>query len=193
MPYGYRVSKAHLSPNDWASAALEAMADGGVAAVAVEALAPRVGASKGSFYWHFQDRGALLEAALQLWEANRTDAIIAVLDEIDDPMERLRRLFGIAFGDRHAGRIEAAMTAQPAHPRVAPVLQRVTERRIDWATQVFTDLGFTPAEARIRGLITYNAYLGFFAVAQGHPKAVPEQGAALTTYVETLLEILTRR
>jgi AcrR family transcriptional regulator len=187
------MPKTRLSPDDWANAALEAMADGGVAAVAVEALAPRVGASKGSFYWHFQDRGALLEAALHLWETTRTDAIIAVLDETDDPMERLRRLFGIAFGDRHAGRIEAAMTAQPAHPRVAPVLQRVTERRIGFLTQAFTDLGFTPAEARTRALITYNAYLGFFAVAQGHPKAVPEPGAGLTTYVETLLEILTRR
>jgi AcrR family transcriptional regulator len=136
------MPKTRLSPNDWANAALEAMVDGGVAAVAVEALAPRVGASKGSFYWHFQDRAALLDAALQLWESTRTEAIIAVLEDVDDPLDRLRRLFVIAFGDRRAGRIEAALTAQPAHPRVVPVLQRVTERRIEFLTQAFTDLGF---------------------------------------------------
>jgi AcrR family transcriptional regulator len=155
-------------------------------------LAPRVGASKGSFYWHFQDRGALLEAALLLWEATRTEALIAVIEEADDPLDRLRRAFLIAFADRRAGRIEAALTAQPAHPRVAPVLQRVTERRIDFITEVFSDLGFAPKDARIRALITYNVYLGFFAVAQGHPDAVPEPGPELDAYIETLLEILTR-
>lgn len=187
------MPKTRLSPNDWASAALEAMADGGVAAVAVEALAPRVGASKGSFYWHFQDRAALLEAALHLWEATRTEAIIAVLEDVEDPLDRLRRLFVTAFGDRRAGRIEAALTAQSADPRVALVIQRVTERRIDFLTEVFTGLGFPPADARTRALITYHTYLGFFAVAQGHPSSVPEPGPALASYVETLLEMLTRR
>ena len=64
-------------PSDWARAALEAIAEGGMSAVTVEALGPKVGASKGSFYWHFQDRAALLEAALELWEEERTEAIMA--------------------------------------------------------------------------------------------------------------------
>ena len=42
-----------LSAEDWAQAALDLIAEQGVAAVAVEPLARRLGVTKGSFYWHF--------------------------------------------------------------------------------------------------------------------------------------------
>lgn len=187
------MTKTQLTPADWTTAALEAIADGGVAAVIVEALAPRVGASKGSFYWHFQDRAALLEAALDMWETRRTEAIVAELQDVEDPRERLRRLFEIALGNPYGGRIEAALTAQPAHPQVAPVLKRVTERRLGFLGEVFADLGFDAEDSRHRALITYTAYLGFFSVAQGQPHAVPRTGRELDAYVETLVQILTRR
>ena len=46
------------------------IAEEGVAAVAVEALARRLGVTKGSFYWHFKNREALLQAALKRWETD---------------------------------------------------------------------------------------------------------------------------
>src|SRR5262245_51259246 len=64
-------SRRRLTPADWA--------DAGLAAVAVEPLATRLGTTKGSFYWHFRSREALLEAALARWEEQTTTA---VLDEI---------------------------------------------------------------------------------------------------------------
>jgi AcrR family transcriptional regulator len=187
------VTKTRLTPSDWATAALEAIADGGVAAVIVEALAPRVGASKGSFYWHFQDRSALLEAALEMWETARTEAIVAELQDVEDPLERLRRLLGIAFNNPHGGRIEAALNAQPAHPQVAPVLERVTERRIGFIAEAFGDLGFGAEDARHRALIFYTTVLGFFSMMQGQPHVVPRSGPELESYAETLLQILTSR
>src|SRR4051794_41764716 len=60
--------KRQLTAEDWTQAALDALARGGVAAVAVEPIAKSLGATKGSFYWHFADRNALLESALDLWE-----------------------------------------------------------------------------------------------------------------------------
>src|SRR5260370_1248821 len=54
-----------LTRDDWITAALRAIADGGLAAVGVEPLAARLGATKGSFYWHFENRDALLEAAIR--------------------------------------------------------------------------------------------------------------------------------
>src|SRR3546814_8458026 len=49
-----------LSAEDWAQAALDLIAEQGVSAVAVEPLARRLGVTKGSFYWHFPSREALL-------------------------------------------------------------------------------------------------------------------------------------
>ena len=58
---------------------------GGVAAVAVEPLAKVLQTTKGSFYWHFADRNALLEATLELWELRDTDRVMASLDETRTP------------------------------------------------------------------------------------------------------------
>ena len=65
--------------------------------MAVEPLAKELGTTKGSFYWHFADRNALLEATLGLWEARDTDRVIAAIDESQDVMTRLRNLLGLAF------------------------------------------------------------------------------------------------
>ena len=53
-----------LGRHDWVDAALRALTVGGLASLSVERLATELGATKGSFYWHFKDRAALIEATL---------------------------------------------------------------------------------------------------------------------------------
>src|SRR5260370_13753711 len=69
--------QGRLTRDDWITAALRAIADGGLAAVGVEPLAARLGATKGSFYWHFENRDALLEAAIGRWEKETTTDVVA--------------------------------------------------------------------------------------------------------------------
>ena len=44
----------------WIEEGLRALAAGGPEAVRVETLAATLGVSKGGFYWHFNDRSALM-------------------------------------------------------------------------------------------------------------------------------------
>src|SRR5829696_6845194 len=88
-----------LKAEDWVEAARAVMAEGGIEAVAVEPLARQLGVTKGSFYWHFKDRRALLEATLERWEEESTEARIAASRRISDPRERLIRLGEEIFGD----------------------------------------------------------------------------------------------
>ena len=91
------VSKPRPGPltrSDWARAALAAIARGGIAAVAVESIAADLGATKGSFYWHFKNRDALIQAALDMWEQSRTESVIEALEREPDPAERLSKLLG---------------------------------------------------------------------------------------------------
>src|SRR5829696_7253917 len=62
LRYGQVEERARtpLSRRAWTHAALEAIAEGGLAAVAVAPLAIRLGATKGSFYWHFASRESLV-------------------------------------------------------------------------------------------------------------------------------------
>ena len=92
-----KPARSSLTPADWAVAAFRAVARGGVDAVAVERIAAELGATKGSFYWHFKNRDALIEAALDEWERRLTENVIERLEREPDPGQRLKKLLAAEF------------------------------------------------------------------------------------------------
>ncbi|TFC85041.1 TetR/AcrR family transcriptional regulator [Cryobacterium sp. TMT3-29-2] len=129
--------RQRLSSTAWAEAAYSALAEGGLGAVAVEPLAVRIGATKGSFYSHFASRDELITAVVALWEKRTTDAVIVWLDSDTDPESRLRRLFSAVSEAAGRDPIEIHLRAASEHPLVEPVLRRVVQRRIAY-TQIPT-------------------------------------------------------
>jgi AcrR family transcriptional regulator len=154
-----------LSAEDWAQAALDLIAEEGVAAVAVEPLARRLGVTKGSFYWHFPSREALLKAALERWEAVEQETVFGTLEAVSDPRERLRQLFHLVAHEVKSHVIYAELLKALDHPVVQPVMQRVSERRLDYLTASFRQAGLARVEAQQRARLTYAAYLGFLQLS----------------------------
>jgi AcrR family transcriptional regulator len=183
--------RRRLGPQDWAAAALEALAGGGIGAIAVEPLAERLGTTKGSFYYHFANREELLRAALQLWEQQHTVAVNAAVDAVsDDPRRQLRELVKRAVGMAERDPIGLALLANADHPIVAPVLERVTGLRLDYLTGLFERLGQPRAAARRRALLTYSAYLGHAQLAHASPGLLPHSPATRRAYLDVALEAL---
>lgn len=190
--------RKRLDRHEWAAAALDAVADGGLAAVAVEPIAARLGATKGSFYWHFRNRDALVEAALELWERRNTEGVIAAITAEPDARAALRSLMSAVLGSvvaepgdlarGHA--VEVALQADGRHPLVAAALDRVSRRRQEHLTTLFTQLGFDDRDARHRALVTFTAYLGHVQLARATPDLVP-RGAELEAYLDGMLAALT--
>ena len=158
-----------LTPGDWARAALAAIARGGIAAVAVESVAADLGATKGSFYWHFKNRDALIQAALDMWEQSRTESVIEHLDQEPDPAERLRKLLEAAFEGSPADRAEIALLANPEHPAAIAAVRRVADRRIGYIAQQLEKLGWEQGEARDRSVVLYYIYAGYLQMAHVAP------------------------
>src|ERR1043166_4775571 len=78
MPAARRKPKdkvVRLDGEAWIAAAFDALADRGIDAVRVEPLAKSLAITKGSFYWHFADRRALIDAMLAAWSEGRIAAI----------------------------------------------------------------------------------------------------------------------
>jgi AcrR family transcriptional regulator len=168
------------------------MAEGGISAVAVEPLAVRVGASKGSFYWHFSGRAAVIEAALNAWE-QRTTRTIGDLHAVQDPRQRVGRLFRSIFRDSSAVRLELALALEGDHPTVRRVVRRVTSRRLTFLGVAFGELGFERLEARRQAVAAYSAHLGVLALRASGCDFVPRRRAELTAYLDGLLDLLARR
>ncbi len=183
---------SRLTAHDWARAALAAVGEQGLPGVAVEPLAARLGATKGSFYWHFANRDALVEAALELWEQTHTDAIIEAVDGAGSPAAVLRALFDrVMYGG--GGAIEVTLLAAADHPLVGPAMRRVVSRRLDYIRDQFLALGCDRAEADRRALLAYTAYLGGTQLGIRVPSALPfdpTDTAAHKAYVDSVLAML---
>lgn len=161
IPLADRTERSRLTAADWEGAALDLIAEQGVAAVAVEPLARRLGVTKGSFYWHFANRDALLEATLRRWEHADAEDLMAQVDRIVDPRERLVELFRRTSREMRSHVIYSALLKALDHPAVQPVMQRVSQRRIQYLAVAFRSLGMSRREAMDRGRLAYSAYVGF--------------------------------
>jgi AcrR family transcriptional regulator len=146
----------------WAEAALDALARGGLAAVAVEPIARELGVTKGSFYWHFRSREQLIEVALARWEEQGTEGVIAAGSRHADARGRLRRLFEAALERPREGFLVVHLTAAAADPLVGPVLERVTKARVAHVAALYQACGLAPADATHRAVLAYAAYLGLY-------------------------------
>ena len=154
-----------LSADDWAQAALDQIAEQGVSAVAVEPLARRLGVTKGSFYWHFPSRDALLQAALERWETHEQDEVFGQLEGITNPAQRLGALFKLVANEVQSHVIYSELLKALDNPAVQPVIGRVSKRRLDYLMLAFRQVGMPRAEAQNRAHLTYAAYVGFLQLS----------------------------
>ena len=161
-----------LTPEDWARAALKAIARGGIDAVAVEPIAAELGATKGSFYWHFKNRDALIEAALERWAQRKTEAVIEHLESEPDPARRLRIVVEGGLERGPNDRVEVALLANPGHPAAVRAVRRVAERRISYMADQLMALGWDSQDARDRAVLLAYVYVGNLHLAHIAPKVV---------------------
>lgn len=186
-----RQDRRRLSANDWTEAALTALGEGGVPAVAVEPLAARLGTTKGSFYWHFANREALLEAALSLWEQRFTEATISAVAAEPDPAARLRMLFTRVSRDAEHSPVSVSVLASAGHELVGPVVRRVMERRMSYVIGLFEEVGFPPEVALQRAVLGLTAHVGHSQLAVRLPGLLPlGTEDRLDGYIDAAVELL---
>jgi AcrR family transcriptional regulator len=148
-----------------------------------------MGVTKGSFYWHFQNRDELVHAALEAWERDQSVDVVTRYGAIEDPRRRLRVLLFAAFEDIENGKFFAALGVSSEDPRVRPYLRRATERRLTFGIEAFQALGLSLAESRERALLAYAAYTGYFQLLRATPEAVSAV-TDLSGYVRRLADAL---
>jgi AcrR family transcriptional regulator len=162
-------------PTSWIDEGLRALADGGPDAVRIEPLARALGVTKGGFYWHFDDRRALLEEMLERWEWVSVDEVIERIEGGGgEPRAKLRRLSAVA-SSRHEElgidplRIDLAVRDWARRDRaVARRLRRVDNRRMDYMRSLFG--AFCPDEDDVeaRCMVFYSLWIGSDFIAAEH-------------------------
>ena len=186
------MKPANLTADDWAQAALQVIAKGGISAVSIESIARDLGVTKGSFYWHFRSRKDLLRAAMALWEKQETDEIIALAQSIPDPRKRIQEVFRTATDKEHAGRLMLALAAASSDPDIRDFMARATQRRLDFIAECYEALGQPPEEARRWATFAYSTFVGGLQLARDNPGALPH-GQELQEYLRLCISTLIPR
>ncbi len=181
-------SKPGAQPKTLGAEAWRALSELGVEGVRVEPLAARLGVTKGSFYWHFEDRAALLGALLDDWEQRATAAVIRAVDErCESPRERLFALIRMTTGAPEAPDVEHAVRAWGAlDPAVRKRLHRVDARREAYVQALLVAVGVDEARAAMRARALYLALIGEYTrVAHG---GAPTDRATWDELVQRMIE-----
>jgi AcrR family transcriptional regulator len=169
---GMNDRTARLTRTDWVKAGFRALVRGGPGALRIEAVARDLGASKGSFYWHFADLADWQAAMLGHWEEEGFRAVAAALDALPEGRARLEalcRLVGAEDAD------VGGLAAEPAlrdwarwHAGAAASVQRVDAQRLAYVEACLAAEGRPdPDLARL----FYAAFLGLqvLALSDGRP------------------------
>jgi len=145
----------------WTQAGLEALRKGGVAGVRVERLAEALGITKGSFYWHFRDRGELLGALLEFWSREMTDVEFERIRAVRGSLAARLAALAEDVLEKGMGRYDPPIRAWARSDRkVAAAVAQVDRRRVRALASFFEEGGFSPAEARTRARLFYTFLLG---------------------------------
>ncbi len=156
----------------WIEEGLRALAAGGPDAVRIETLASALGVTKGGFYWHFDDRRALLDEMLDAWERSMIDEVIERIEaDGGDARERLRRLFALARSSetRELLRVDLAVRDWSRRDRaVAARLRRVDNRRMEYMRALFGAFCSDDDEVEARCMIAFSLFVGNPSIAVDH-------------------------
>ncbi|MFF5282091.1 TetR/AcrR family transcriptional regulator [Streptomyces sp. 62] len=160
----------------WVEEGLQVLADSGPDAVRVEALAKRIGVTKGGFYGYFADRDALLAAMLDTWEREATDQVVdrvrhdADADGGGDPRALITLAGMLTFSGDRLRPIDLAVRDWARRDEdVAARLRRVDNRRMELLREMIGTFCPDPAEVEARSLIAFCVAIGHHFLAADHP------------------------
>lgn len=178
---------ARLGVDDWLDAAVDILIEQGIEGLKIATLSSRLGVTKGSFYWHFADIGALRTALAE--HCTQAQAIaVARIERLEDlpPIQRIEGLVQLISNPRRAS-MEAAFRRWAAtDSSIADSVTHLDGRILHTADAALRELGFSAAEAHARAATLLYAGIGFVHAHGRLDEATPDD-------MRIFLDLLTRR
>ncbi|MDH3713412.1 MAG: TetR/AcrR family transcriptional regulator [Gammaproteobacteria bacterium] len=156
-----------LQPYDWINAALNLLISQGVHAVRITLLAESLGVSRGSFYWHFRGRDALLDVLIDYWRDKNTAAVVAAMNEARVLADGILNLFAVWIHfELFDPKLDSAMRDWGRQSRkVRRAVEAADEERLSAIAALFERNGFSRKLATVRARVLYFTQVGYYAMS----------------------------
>ncbi|MEJ5218182.1 TetR/AcrR family transcriptional regulator [Cognatishimia sp. D5M38] len=161
------VGNVKVTREDWLNLARNVLVDEGVGEIKIAILAEKLGVSRSSFYWYFENRRDLLEALLQEWETRNTKTLVSKCGQpsrtISEGACNFFRCFvdtsqfdhGLDFAVREWARRDVAVRAR---------IDLADQTRLHAVTEMFLRHGYEAYDAECRARILYYMQIGYHAL-----------------------------
>jgi AcrR family transcriptional regulator len=150
---------ARITKKTWLQEGLKVLTESGIDGLTIEALSTRLSVTKGSFYHHFANRAVYAEELLKFWEAENTLKIKHLANEIEDPLDKIKRLIKLTSDLPHEP--EVAVRAWALRDPLARTYQkRVDRMRLAYLEQVHFLLTKDKEKARTGAQLAYTVLVG---------------------------------
>ena len=165
--------QSRLTGDDWIQAALDLLVQDGIEAVQITVLARRLKVTRGSFYWHFESRDALLEALLDEWRARNTGVMLEAIAETDTLDDGILALFSVwTDHTRFDPKLDQAIRDWARYAdTLRQTVQAEDDARVAAISAFFQRHDYDPTEAFIRARIIYFTQLSYYALNVEEPMA----------------------
>ena len=168
--------KPRLTREEWLAKALDILAED-PSHLRIDEIASRLGVSKGSFYWHFENRSEFVHTLAEFWKDTNTVNIVDVIhQQSGSGEERLLALMKLIISHK-AAKYDLAVRAWARHePEITPVIRQVDRIRRETIRGLFADMGFEEPELTVRAGVFIVTFSFQYAMSLGiFPEGDPEQ------------------
>ncbi|MEP2978940.1 MAG: TetR/AcrR family transcriptional regulator [Lentilitoribacter sp.] len=161
------VSRQRGSEEVWLNAAYEMLRENGIEAVKVMPLAKKLGLTRTSFYWHFTDRDALLEAMIRRWEQKNTGNLINQTKAFAEAItEAMLNVFDCWLDENlFDARMDLAIRNWARNNKeLQSRLDLADARRADALFEMFKKFGYDDAQAQARSMTVIYTQIGYISM-----------------------------
>ncbi len=183
---GKKQSGWRGSESLWLDAAYDLLITSGVEAVKVMPLARKLGLSRTSFYHHFENREALLEALIARWDAKNTGNLITRTEQFAETItEAVFNLFDCWLDPQlFDAELDFALRNWAHNANgLKGIMQKADKARVQAIIAMFRRFDYTKDQAEARALTLYYTQVGYISMMVREPQAARLE--RMPDYVET--------
>ncbi len=167
-----RVKEDRLSKENWLEAGLKILGQTGPGGIRIDQVCKAMNVTKGSFYWHFQDRQDFLDSLFAYWRGRETTGLIRHVEEhFKRPEDRIWYVLEFVTLGTFDVVTEVAMRQWSQNSEIVHAgLSEVDAERLAFFSRQFAQMGFEGEEARMRAATMYSVTLsfGFMITGESH-------------------------
>jgi AcrR family transcriptional regulator len=144
-------NKNGLSREEWLTKALDSLTEASTRALTIESLVRRLGVSRGSFYWHFNDMNDFTHQLVEHWSNIYTELVITYTDQLETSPEEQLFLLMEQITNQRLAKYDIFIRAWAAQdPTKAAMVRKIDKLRLDYVRSIFKAMGFKGEELEMR-------------------------------------------